>query len=196
MPLRIRSSAGFTLIELMIVIAIVGILLLVVAPDFGRFLADGRVNAAKDKLISSISLARTEAIKRGEQVVVCRANAAATSCAGSGITATTESWADGWLVFADADADETLDAGELLRVVTVDEQTTLQFNRDDLMIFSGRGVLTDASGNLLAVAVGEQTFTIGDQGDNTVETGLSVRSTGRIRSCANWNVSTHACDDS
>ncbi|MCV6610877.1 MAG: GspH/FimT family pseudopilin [Amphritea sp.] len=193
--MRFRSNAGFSLVELMIVVAILGILLLVVAPDFGRFLADGRVNAAKDKLISSISLARTEAIKRGEQVVICRANAAGTSCAGGGIAATSESWADGWLVFADADEDEALDVGELLRVVTVEDQTTIQFSRDDLLIFGGQGLLVDTSGNFIAVAVGEQAFTIGDRGDATVEAGLSVRSTGRIRSCANWNVSTHTCSD-
>lgn len=180
----------------MIVVAILSVLLLVVAPDFGRFVADGRVSAAKDKLISSISLARAEAIKRGERVIICRANPAGTSCAGSGIAAVNESWADGWLVFADADEDEALDAGELLRVVTVDDQVTLQFSRDDMLIFGGQGLLTDKSDGLLAVGVGEQTFIIGDQGDGTVETGLSVRSTGRIRSCANWNVSTHTCDDS
>lgn len=188
--MRTDEQYGFTLIELMIVIAIVGVLLLVVTPNFGRFVADGRVNATKDKLVSSISLARSEAIKRGDQVVICRANAAGDSCAGSSTNATSTSWSNGWLVFADEDSDEVLDAGELIRVQTdLDSKTTVTYSRGDIIVYSGQGMLITGSS-------GDETFIIGDSADNTVGTGLSVRSTGRIRSCADWNVSTSTCDDS
>ncbi|WP_261843459.1 GspH/FimT family pseudopilin [Aliamphritea ceti] len=188
-------QVGFTLIELMIVLAIVSILLLVVAPNFGSFVADGRVNTAKSKLLSSIALARSEAITRGGQVIICRANAAGDDCAGNGIAANSESWSDGWLVFSDVDTDEALDANELLLVQTdLAEQTTIQFARDDMIIFGGQGLLTDATGNLFVLA--DQEFIIGDTADASVETGLSIRSTGRVRSCADWKLSTHTCNDS
>ena len=189
--LRIRStasSAGFTLIELMIVVAIVAVLLLVVAPDFGRFVADSRVTTTKDKLMAAISLARTEAIKRGEPVVVCRANVAGNDCANNGTD-----WSDGWLVFADLDDDGNLDGGiagnEIVRVQTdIDDLVTVNYSLNNPIIYNGRGILETG-------AAGDQTFIIGDAADNSIETGLFVRSTGRTRSCADWNSGTHQCDD-
>ncbi len=187
--MRFRSSSGFTLTEVMIVVAIVGILLLVVTPNFGRFVADNRVSTTKDKLITALALARTEAIRRGERAVVCRANAAGDNCANNGTD-----WSDGWLVFADLDADGALDGGvggnEIIRVQTdIDDLITITYAQNTAITYNGRGMLVLA-------AAGDQTFIVSDAADASVESGLAIRSTGRVRSCADWDYGTHTCKDS
>ena len=59
-----RSSRGFTLIEAMIAIALIGLLLLAGLPAFTTMLSNLRVRAVSDGLLSGIQFARTEALKR------------------------------------------------------------------------------------------------------------------------------------
>lgn len=184
------KQAGFTLIELMVVLAVLSILMFVAIPGFTTFVAEGRLDTAKDKLVSSVSLARSEAIKRGERVVVCRSNNAGTGCAGTSTSNGNADWSAGWLIFVDEDQNNAVGAGELIRVQTdINDTTTIQYSRGDLIIFNGLGMLVTGS-------TGDETFIISDSSDTSHEAGLSVRSTGRVRSCSDWNAETHACDDS
>lgn len=85
---------GFTLIELLVVLSISAILLAIGVPAFQTSIANMRATDAANSLVASIDLARAEAIRRGEQVFVCRANSIApTGCAAPG------DWADGWVVW-------------------------------------------------------------------------------------------------
>lgn len=84
---------GFTLLEVMVVIAIVAIMATIAAPSFTDFISQTRVNSAGSLLQNDISAARSEAIKRNVRVAVCAANAAGTDCAAS-----TDWAANGWLV--------------------------------------------------------------------------------------------------
>ncbi len=61
---------GFTLIELMITLAILAIILSATAPSFTRMIEDNRVTTQANTLLSSITLARFEAIKRGANVTI------------------------------------------------------------------------------------------------------------------------------
>jgi type IV fimbrial biogenesis protein FimT len=97
-PLATPSSGaavrGFTLIELLVVLSISAILLAVGVPMFQTSIANMRATDAANSLVASIDLARAEAIRRGEQVFVCRADSTApTGCAAAG------DWADGWVVW-------------------------------------------------------------------------------------------------
>lgn len=94
-------NKGFTAIELMIVVAIVGILAALAGPSF-RDLMDGwRVRSAVEEITATFYYARSEAVKRGGQVSVRK------NCA----TGTTQEWQCGWIVFTDANSNGVLNAG-------------------------------------------------------------------------------------
>jgi type IV fimbrial biogenesis protein FimT len=101
---------GFTLIELMIVLALCGILLGLAMPSLATVLRDARVTDATNEIFGAIFLARSEAIKRGQRVTLC-VSANATQCTAGG------RWDAGWILFEDANANAQRDAGEpLIRV--------------------------------------------------------------------------------
>ncbi|OOG36933.1 hypothetical protein B0B52_19125 [Polaromonas sp. A23] len=83
--------AGFTMVELMVVIAIVGVLVALAAPSFTELMRRNRLSAAASALQVSLSLARSEAVKRGSDA---RVTVAANTTAGA--------WTNGWTVFVDA----------------------------------------------------------------------------------------------
>jgi type IV fimbrial biogenesis protein FimT len=101
------GCAGFTLVELMIVVAVVAILLSLAAPAFSGMVSSVRLSSASNSLFSSLLLARSEAIKRNSRVVLCK------SVTGDACTST-DGWEQGWIVFHDVNNNATLDAGETL----------------------------------------------------------------------------------
>jgi prepilin-type N-terminal cleavage/methylation domain-containing protein len=82
--MRLRMSRGFTLVELMITIAVAGILLALAAPSFNAFIDKYRAKRAADTLSAFLVNAKTEAIKRNMpmRVVFQSASSGATWCAG------------------------------------------------------------------------------------------------------------------
>lgn len=64
------SARGFTLIELMITVAILGAVLGIALPSYREFVAASRVRAATFDLMSMLTLARSEAIKRNNIVAL------------------------------------------------------------------------------------------------------------------------------
>jgi type IV fimbrial biogenesis protein FimT len=101
--------AGLTLLELLVVLAVASIVLTVAMPAFQHTVAGGERTAAINTLVTALLLARREAIKRGEAVVLCKTTDGE-RCERSENT----SWAAGHLVFVNVDGDHPpwLDHGE------------------------------------------------------------------------------------
>lgn len=89
-PQLTKKSAGFTLIEAMIVVAIVAILGSIAAPSFQEMIRKNRLTAASSALQVSLNLARSEAVKRGTDA---RVSIAPNGSVGN--------WTGGWTVFVD-----------------------------------------------------------------------------------------------
>lgn len=102
---RFRSRAmqpmparGFTLLELLTTLTVVAVLLTVGVPGFFDIVRNNRAAANANEMVSALSIARSEAIRRGARVAVCPSSNG-TSCTGT--------WSDGWIVFADAATSDT-----------------------------------------------------------------------------------------
>lgn len=100
-----RRARGFTLIELMITVAIAAILLVVVAPSFNEAIMTNKLASFANNFVASAQLARSESIKRNSTVRLCR-SADGAACAASG------GWEQGWIVFHDPDNNAARDPDE------------------------------------------------------------------------------------
>lgn len=86
-----RAGRGFTLVELMVAIAVMAILLAIAVPSFNDASLGSKLNSIANEFVASAQLARSEAIKRNVQVTLCASNDGST-CGGA--------WSDGWVVLA------------------------------------------------------------------------------------------------
>ena len=114
------SESGFTIIELMITVAVLGIVATVAVPNFRDFIINNQRVSLSNKMVADLHLARSEAVKRSENVVTCGSEDGAT-CSGTNI-----GWKKGWIVFVDLDDNDQLDVTDtVLRTETV---STNSFN--------------------------------------------------------------------
>lgn len=90
-------TEGFTLVELMITLAVAAILAALAAPGFSSIIRDHRLTTQANIFLASLQLARTEAVSRGVQVTIRR---------NGGVGAP---WDSGWQVFTDWDQDGQFD---------------------------------------------------------------------------------------
>jgi type IV fimbrial biogenesis protein FimT len=106
-----RRTHGFSLIELMVVIAIAAIISGLAAPSFSRMLNSNRIQTAASALQGDLSYARTEAVKRGSWVAMCPSSNATSN---SPTCDSTNTWQNGWITFADTSGNGVYGSGDTL----------------------------------------------------------------------------------
>jgi type IV fimbrial biogenesis protein FimT len=117
-----RRSAGFTLYELMLVLAVAAVMVGLAIPNMRQFFWNNRMTATANDLLTAVYRARSESVKRHTQTILCFTadpEADEPECDGDG--------SQGWVVFADTDGDGTADADEevVLRHGPISDAVTL-----------------------------------------------------------------------
>lgn len=105
-----RRAQGFSLIESVVVVAVLAILAGIALPSFAALIRENRVVAVTNDLLGAIHLARSEAIKQGRRITICT-SADLDDCESD------IGWHRGWIMFEDRDEDGVRGDGE--RILSV-----------------------------------------------------------------------------
>ena len=159
-----KKYSGFTLVELLVVIAIVGLMMALGIPAMGTYVKNDRLTTQINGLVGHLAYARSEAVLRSQQVGLC---------ASSNMTSCTGTWADGWILFVDADNNSAFSANEvILRVKQpLSGGNTLTSTTGTIFIYDNRGFS----------ATGAGTFSLCDDRGVTNLKSISISNTGRVR---------------
>lgn len=166
-----KYMRGFTLIELMLVLAISAILVALAAPSFNDTIEKSRVEAVQNDLMRDIAFARQQALSRNSLVSICR-SADGASCAGAG------DWNQGWIVVVESvdGTAGTVEAGE--EILRVHDAINTQDDFEGTSSFVQFG----PSGALQLPAAGSPTFTVCSPNNSRVKGLLLLRSGRSIAS--------------
>ena len=109
-----NRATGFSLIELMVVIAIATILVTLAVPAFQGMIASSNLTSTTNDLVATFARARSDAVRRGKRVTVCM-SADGAQCTTSG------AWSQGWIMFNDdkhsASDDAKVETGETITAI-------------------------------------------------------------------------------
>jgi type IV fimbrial biogenesis protein FimT len=137
-----RPERGFTLLELMIAVAVVGIVAAIGYPGMTAIISNGRLGGAANEMVATLQLARLEAVRLNRTVTVCRSVDGASCSAGA-------VW-NGWITIADVDRDGAVDdilrASSVPAAVQLRASTAIQGSR---IAFGSDGLAHVAGGSLL-----------------------------------------------
>lgn len=87
------KQRGFSLLELLVAIIVLGIILSLAVPSFSQMIANNRIETTANELVSSVLFARSEAIKHRQSTQLCASqNAQMTSCG------SLQLWSNGWIL--------------------------------------------------------------------------------------------------
>lgn len=169
---RRADCGGFTLVELMVAITILGILAAMALPSMEQFVTKTKVNAIARDFTNSLAYARNEAISRSTRIVLCPRST-------TNMCHDTQYWGQfGWVMFVDKNYNNVRDAGEeLIRAYDAVDPTG---NRYRLVNQSpSKFVRFNADGNTGQLAA---TFDLTVSGSSDApERSICIAVTGRAR---------------
>lgn len=162
-----KKNSGFTLLELLITVALIGIVTALAIPSMRTYGQNDRLTTNINTLIGHLAYARSEAVKRSAQVSICVSSDAA-NCTGG-------SWEEGWIVYVDSDGDDNFNSGteEILRAnQALDGNNTLTPTAayGNQVTYDNRGFVTATGGFLLC-----------DDRSGDFGKTITISNTGRVR---------------
>ena len=101
-----RKETGFTLIELMVTIALMALFAAFAIPAMNGFVEQQRVNSTLSNYTNALTFARNEAIRQNLPVVVCGAQISSAGQLSGCTTGSSPNWSEGIFLYGDADKDQ------------------------------------------------------------------------------------------
>lgn len=153
-----RYSRGFTLIELLITLAVLAIVLAIAAPSFTDLIQSNRTQTISNDLMGALQYARSEAVKRGARVDICRRN--------GDVCANAADWGNGWLV--------KVNDGNVLRVWEAVGGRDTVTGPNETLTYRPSGLLTKTTASAFTVAFANCT--------GKTQYTIALTATGRVTS--------------
>lgn len=100
-----NNAAGFTILELMITLAIATLVMAIAVPSYRSIASSYNISAETNSLLGDVSYARNEAIRQGISVLMCSSSDGLTCSASS-------TWGNGWVVMVPANGSCTVTSGQ------------------------------------------------------------------------------------
>ena len=186
-----KKNSGFTLVELLVTVAVLAIIIAVGLPQMSVFFKGNRMVTNANELLAGLHVARSEAIKRNSRVTICKstnAGDAVPECATG-----TEGWEEGWFVFVEGRdqgniyGEYTASDGAVLRINTGAEGSNVTITASDAGIdkyvsFTSRGApkLRNGSSQSGVYRVCDDRG-LTDAAGNVVARGVVLNASGRVR---------------
>lgn len=142
-----QGERGFTLVELMVTVAVLAVMAGLAVPSFRATVNANRLTGSTNELVNALQTARMEAIRRNQRAAVClsaNADAATPSCSTSSPT--------GWLVFVDADHNGSYGPGDTLLLKSTASTSVRIAGSPSIagkVVYRADGLARDAAGALL-----------------------------------------------
>lgn len=140
-PFIHNRASGFTLVELIVTLVIAGILMAWAAPNFSGFIKNNRLSTQANDLMADLAFARSEAVKRGANITICRSGNGADCLNGA-------TWDEGWIVVDGA--------GQVLRVhekLTGDNTIIASLAVQDSIVYNRSGLMTPAPAAVETISI-------------------------------------------
>ncbi len=167
----VTHNKGFTLLELLVTITILGITTAIAVPGLSAMIFNNRISGGINDFVAAQQFAKTEAASRVNPATMCKRNEAGSACVAGG------DWSDGWIVFSDNNGNAAVDGGEtvLLRHDALHDRIT----------FGGTGgvatFITYQPSGTSSITNTEMLIICDDRGFEKSAKGVLVTITGRGR---------------
>lgn len=165
---------GFSILEMLVTIAIAGILLGFAMPSFRTIVGESEITATVNDFVFSLQTARSEAIKRAGPVALCRSGtplAVDAACDGN-------SYTDGWIVYVDNDDSGTLNNGD--ERVLQNEARSAAFTFTPTAAFANQIRFSDTGTSVTATGLPLSGSVVIDHASGSESRSVNIGASGRV----------------